>query len=75
MKEQENPYLNARKKHNEYEGGLIASRHMWQIFGVLGLIIGLAGIGGVIHIGSQSKFIPYVVEVDKLGQTHSAVQK
>lgn len=26
MKEQENPYLNARKKHNEYEGGLIASR-------------------------------------------------
>lgn len=21
MKEQENPYLNARKKHNEYEGG------------------------------------------------------
>ncbi len=71
MKEQENPYLNARKKHNEYEGGLIASRHMWQIFGVLGLIIGLAGIGGVIHIGSQSKFIPYVVEVDKLGQTHA----
>lgn len=71
MKEQENPYLNARKKHNEYEGGLITSRHMWQIFGVLGLIIGLAGIGGVIHIGSQSKFIPYVVEVDKLGQTHA----
>ena len=56
MKEQENPYLNARKKHNEYEGGLIASRHMWQIFGVLGLITGLAGIGGVIHIGSQSKY-------------------
>ena len=71
MKEQENPYLNARKKHNEYEGGLIASRHMWQIFGVLGLITGLAGIGGVIHIGSQSKYIPYVVEVDKLGQTHA----
>ena len=44
MKEQENPYLNARKKHNEYEGGLIASRHMWQIFGVLGLITGLAGV-------------------------------
>ena len=71
MKEQENPYLNARKKHNEYEGGLIASRHMWQIFGVLGLITGLGGIGGVIHIGSQSKYIPYVVEVDKLGQTHA----
>jgi type IV secretory pathway TrbF-like protein len=29
-------------------------------------------VGGVIHIGSQSKFIPYVVEVDKLGQTVAA---
>ena len=24
---------------------------------------------GMIHIGSQSKFVPYVIEVDKLGQT------
>ena len=71
MKEQENPYLNARKKYNEYEGGLIASRHIWQIFGVLGLLVGLAGVGGMVHIGSQSKFVPYVIEVDKLGQTHA----
>lgn len=55
MKEQENPYLNARKKHNEYEGGLIASRHIWQMFGILGLLVGLAGVGGMVHIGSQSK--------------------
>lgn len=71
MKEQENPYLNARKKHNEYEGGLIASRHIWQMFGILGLLVGLAGVGGMVHIGSQSKFVPYVIEVDKLGQTHA----
>lgn len=71
MNEQENPYVNARKKHNEYEGGLIASRHMWQTFGVLGLLIGLAGVGGIIHIGSQSRFVPYVVEVDRLGQTNA----
>jgi type IV secretion system protein VirB5 len=25
-------------------------------------------VGGIIHVGSQSKFVPYVVEVDKLGQ-------
>lgn len=71
MKEQETPYLNARKKHNEYEGGLIASRHIWQMFGILGLLVGLAGVGGMVHIGSQSKFVPYVIEVDKLGQTHA----
>uniref|UniRef100_UPI003076BD3A VirB8/TrbF family protein n=1 Tax=Bilophila sp. TaxID=1929485 RepID=UPI003076BD3A len=70
MKEQENPYLNARKKHNEYEGGLIASRHIWQMFGILGLLVGLAGVGGMVHIGSQSKFVPYVIEGDTLGPTH-----
>ena len=25
----------------------------------------------MVHIGSQSKFVPYVIEVDKLGQTHA----
>jgi type IV secretion system protein TrbF len=34
----------------------------------LSLLIALAGVGGIIHIGSQSKFVPYVVQVDKLGQ-------
>jgi hypothetical protein len=42
------------------------------VIGILSLLIALAGVGGVIHIGSQSKFIPYVVEVDKLGQTVAA---
>jgi type IV secretory pathway TrbF-like protein len=42
------------------------------VIGILSLLIALAGVGGVIHIGSQSKFIPYVVEVDKLGQTIAA---
>ncbi len=35
-------------------------------------MIALASVGGVIHIGSQSKFIPYVVQVDKMGQTLAA---
>jgi hypothetical protein len=47
-------------------------RQTWQVIGILSLLIALAGVGGVIHIGSQSKFIPYVVEVDKLGQTVAA---
>jgi type IV secretion system protein VirB5 len=36
------------------------------------MLITLASIGGIIHIGSQSKFIPYVVQVDKLGETVAA---
>ena len=35
-------------------------------------MIALAGVGGIIHIGSQSKFIPYVIEVDTLGQALAA---
>ena len=66
---EENPYLDARKKHNEYESSRNASLRLWKLFGLLGLLTGLAGVGGMIHIGSQSQFVPYVIEVDKLGQT------
>ena len=36
--------------------------------GIAGLLIGLAAVGGVIHLSSQSKYIPFVVEVNKLGE-------
>lgn len=68
----ENPYLNARREWNAHTGAVVSSRQTWQIIGILSLLIALAGVGGVVHIGSQSKFIPYVVEVDKLGQTRAA---
>ena len=64
----ENPYLNARRSWNEHVGAVVSSRQTWQVVGILSLLIALAGVGGMIHIGSQSKFVPYVVEVDKLGQ-------
>jgi|GEM_PF-102365 len=66
-----NPYLNARRTWNEHVGSLVTTKQNWQFIALLCLLIALAAIGGVIHIGSQSKFIPYVVEVDKLGQTLS----
>lgn len=64
----ENPYLNARRTWNAHEGTVVASRRLWQVIGILALLIALAAVGGLISIGSQSRFIPYVVEVDKLGQ-------
>jgi type IV secretory pathway TrbF-like protein len=36
---------------------------------VCAVLIALAGVGNMMYIGSQSKFIPYVVAVGKLGQT------
>lgn len=63
-----NPYLNARRTWNDHEGAVIASRQAWQIVGILSLLIALVAVGGLTYIGSQSRFVPYVVEIDKLGQ-------
>lgn len=63
-----NPYLSARRTWNEHTGGVVQARQTWQVVGVLSLLIALAAVGGMVSIGMQSKFQPFVVEVDKLGQ-------
>lgn len=70
--ENDNPYLSARRTWNEHVRGVVSSKQSWHFIGLLSMLITLASIGGIIHIGSQSKFIPYVVQVDKLGETIAA---
>ena len=65
---QENPFLNSRRSWNEHVGSVVSSRQAWQTVGILSLLVALASVVGVVYIGSQSKFIPYVIEVDRLGQ-------
>jgi type IV secretion system protein VirB5 len=67
--ESENPYLSARRTWNDHRQAVLASRQAWQIMGILSLLLALVGMAGIIHIGQQSKFIPYVIQIDKLGQT------
>lgn len=64
----ENPFLNAKRQWNAREYDVLSSRMLWQIMGIVSLLVTLCAVGGIIYIGQQSKFIPYVVEVDKLGQ-------
>jgi type IV secretion system protein VirB5 len=66
--ESENPYLAARRSWNDHVGAVVASRQMAVLGGILCLLIALAAVGGMTYIGSQSRFVPMVVEVDKLGQ-------
>lgn len=68
----DNPYLNARRAWNDHTRDLVSSRQSWQIIGVLALLVALAAVGGIIHMGSQSRFVPYVVAVDKIGQAVAA---
>lgn len=70
----DNPYLAARRTWNDHVGGVVSSRQTWQVVGILSLLIALAGVGGVTYIGSQSKFVPYVIAVDKLGQAVAVQQ-
>ncbi|GHV20320.1 hypothetical protein AGMMS49959_07410 [Planctomycetales bacterium] len=63
----ENPYLAARKTSNDKTADLIDRSRLWQAVALLALMLALAGVGGVIVFASRSQFIPYVIEVDKLG--------
>ena len=64
-----NPYLNAKRAWNNHTKGVMNAVRMWQSVALLSLMITLAAVGGALHIASQSKFVPYVIEVDKLGQS------
>lgn len=65
--ENENPYLSARRTWNDHTASALSARNMGQLIGLLGMMIALSAVGGMIYIGSQSKFVPFVVAVDKLG--------
>jgi len=66
--ENANPYLSARRTWNDQAAANVATRQMFQLLGILFGLVALAAVGGMTYIGSQSKFVPYVVKVDKLGQ-------
>jgi type IV secretion system protein VirB5 len=40
---------------------------MWQIVGLLSLLLCVCSTGALIHFASLSRFVPYVVEVDRSG--------
>ena len=41
---------------------------LWQLVTLVSLFITLASVGGIVLMASKSKYIPYIVEVDKLGE-------
>jgi type IV secretory pathway TrbF-like protein len=70
----ENPFLNARRSWNGHVAGIMSAVQIWQVVGLISLLICLAAVGGVIHIGSQSKFIPLVFQQDADGNTISVTR-
>lgn len=60
------PYLDARRVLRDENARARAGERAWQLVACGALLIALAAVGGVIYIGAQSKFIPYVVVTDRL---------
>ncbi|MFW0695691.1 VirB8/TrbF family protein [Aliarcobacter butzleri] len=62
-----NPFLAAKIEWLERYGGFIQQKRNWQIVAYICLVIALISVLYVGHIGSQNKLVPYLIEVDKLG--------
>jgi type IV secretion system protein VirB5 len=62
-----NLYVEARREWDERYADLFLGKRNWQIAagGLLALSLILAS--GIVWLSSRSRYIPYVVEVDKLG--------
>lgn len=63
------PWIRAGYQHNDTFLRLAAHATNWRRFAFAMLGVTLLAVGGLVYIGSQSKFVPMLVEVDKLGQT------
>ena len=63
-----NPYVEARREWNERYGDYIQQAHHWRTMSIIAGLVALIAVIGVVYIGAQNKIVPYVVEVDKLGQ-------
>lgn len=64
-----NPYLNAKQEWMERYGDYISQRRNWQIIAFISILISCVCVMFLGYTSTQSKLIPYVIEVDKLGNT------
>jgi type IV secretion system protein VirB5 len=60
-------YLKARQEWDERYADLVLGKRNWQIAAGGLLLLSLILASGMIWLISRSRYIPYVVEVDKLG--------
>jgi type IV secretion system protein VirB5 len=61
------PYLAARTEWNERYGSYVASAAAWKLTAIGAMFVAAVAVCGIAYIGAQSKIVPYVVQVDKLG--------
>jgi len=67
-----NPYLVARMEWNSMFYDLNRAKKNWQMFSLFLLLLSLMAVSGIIYLASSSKFVPYIVRIDQLGNSQFA---
>jgi type IV secretion system protein VirB5 len=67
-------YQRARQEWDERYADLVLGKRNWQITAAGMMAITLVLAFGMVWVSTRSKFVPYVVEVDKLGYAPTAPQ-
>lgn len=68
----ENPFLAGKLEWNERYGSYVKSARDWRIVGIAGMTMAVIGFSYALYQSTQVKFVPYIVEVDKLGNSVTA---
>ena len=67
-------YLAARAEWNERYGSYISQARWWRVAALLAMCVAGGAVGGVVYIGAQTHIVPFVVEVNQLGDALAAVR-
>lgn len=63
----ENPYLAGRLEWNERYGSFVRQARIWQMVALISLALATVGFGYALFLSQDTRIIPYIVEVDRLG--------
>jgi type IV secretion system protein VirB5 len=67
----QNPYLDGHSEWQEMFGSYVHQAFIWKITALICLLITLISVYGNVYQAKQNKVVPYVVEIDKLGQSRA----
>jgi type IV secretory pathway TrbF-like protein len=67
-------YQRARQEWDERYADLVLGKRNWQIAAAGSIAVSLILAGGIVWLCTRSRFVPNVVEVDKLGYALTAPQ-
>ena len=65
----ENPILNSKNVWNSRISEVFWKYRAWQLISIVSMLVALVSVAGITYVGSKTKFVPYIVEVNKLGET------